>query len=141
TVDLLQEPPDVLDVRVGEGVVARVPVHPHPKPLRLVGDHTSELGDALAAAGGELAEAVLLDLALRVQPERALDLDLDPEALAVEPVLVALVVPACGLVALEHVLQRATPGVVDAHRVVRGDRTVDAAEPRPAGVQLAQALE
>ena len=52
------------------------------------------LGDTLAAAGGELGEPVLLDVALRVQPERLLDLDLDPEALAVEAVLVALLVAA-----------------------------------------------
>ena len=59
----------------------------------------------------ELGEPVLLDLALRVEPERLLDLDLDPEALAVEAVLVALVEAAHRLVALEDVLQRPAPGV------------------------------
>ena len=44
----------------------------------------------------ELGEAVLLDLALRVQPELALDPDLDPEPLAVEAVLVALVEARAG---------------------------------------------
>ncbi len=52
------------------------------------------LDDDLAAAARELGQAELLDLALRVEPQLALDADLDPEALAVEPVLVALVVAA-----------------------------------------------
>ena len=124
-----------------EGVVVVVPVHPHPEPLGLLGDHLGELGDALAAAGGELGEAVRLDLALGVQPERLLDLDLDPEPLAVEAVLVAELVPARRLVALEDVLQRAAPRVVDAHGVVRGDRPVDEAEARPARVLLAEPFE
>ena len=67
------------------------------------------LDDDLAAAARELGEAVLLDLTLRVEAERALDADLDPEPLAVEAVLVALVEAAQRLVALEDVLQRATP--------------------------------
>ena len=112
-----------------------------PEPLRLLGDHLGELGNALAAAGGELGEPVLLDVALRVQSERLLDLDLDPEALAVEPVLVALLVAAERLVALEDVLQRPAPGVVHAHRVVRGDRAVDEAEARPAAVLLPEPVE
>ena len=99
------------------------------------------LGDALDAAGVELGEAVLLDLALGVQAERLLDLDLDPEALAVEAVLVALILAEQGLVALEDVLQRPAPGMVDGHRVVRGHRPVDEGEPRAAGVQLPEPVE
>src|SRR5581483_8038239 len=131
----------VLDVRVRERVVVVVPVHPHPEPLRLPGDQLRVLGDALAAARGELGEAVLLDVALRVEPQRLLDLDLDPEALAVEAVLVALLAAAEGLVALEDVLQRPPPGVVHGHRVVRRHRAVDEAELRAAAVQLAQPVE
>ena len=112
-----------------------------PEALRLVGEHLRVLGHALAAARGELGEPVLLDLVLRVEPERPLDLDLDPEALAVEAVLVAEVEAAQRVVALEDVLERAAPGVVDAHRVVRGDRPVDEAPGRAAGVLLAQPLE
>ena len=67
----------------------------------------------LTQAGRELLEAVLLDLALRVEAELALDANLDPEALAVEPVLVALVEAAHGPVALKHVLQGPPPGRVD----------------------------
>ena len=137
----LEEAPDVLDVRVGERVVVRVPVHPHPEPLRLLGDHLGEAGDAFAAAVGELREPVFLDLALRVEPERLLHLDLHPKALAVEAVLVALVEAAHRLVALEDVLERAPPRVVDAHRVVCSDRAVDEAEAGPAAVPFAQPVE
>ena len=104
-VHLLEEHPDVLDVRVGERVVVVVPVHPLAEPLRLLGLHLGEARDALLAPLGELGEPVLLDLALRVEAELLLDLDLDPEPLAVEAVLVALVVAAERLVALEDVLE------------------------------------
>src|SRR4029077_19860521 len=70
-----------------------------------------------------------------------LDLDLDPQALRVEAVLVALVETAEGLVALEDVLQRAAVAVVDAGRVVGRDRPVHEGEGRPAGVLLAKLLE
>ena len=133
----LEEPPDVLDVRVRERVVAVRPVHPHPEPPRLIRDQLRELRHALDAPVGELGQAVLLDVALRVQAERPLDLDLDMEPLAVEAVLVPLVEAAQRLVALEDVLQRPAPGVVDAHRVVGGDRAVDEAPLLAPGVLLA----
>jgi hypothetical protein len=63
------------------------------------------------------------------------------EALAVEPVLVALVVAAQRLVALEDVLERPTPGMVDAHWVVGRDRAVDEAEARTARVQFPDLVE
>ena len=132
----LQEAPDVLDVGVRERVVVVVPVHPHAEAARLLCDHLRELRDPLLAALGELREAVLLDLALRVQPERLLDLHFDPETLAVETVLVPLVESPKRLVALKDILQRPSPGVVHAHGVVGGDRPVDEAEARPAAVQL-----
>src|SRR4029077_10394039 len=74
----------------------------------------------------ELLEPVLLDLTLRVEAELTLDPDLDPQPLAVEPVLVALVEAAEALVALKDILQRAAPGGVDAERrPVRRHRPVD----------------
>ena len=97
--------------------------------------------DALLAPLGELREAVLLDLLLRVQTEGPFDADLDPEALAVEAVLVALVEAAHGLVALEDVLERPPPAVVRGHRVVRGDRPVDERPLRAAPVPLPKLLE
>ena len=114
--DDLQEPPDVLDVRVAEREVVVAPVHPLAEPLRAPRQRLRRLDDDLAALAGELLEAVLLDLALRVQPELPLDADLDPEPLAVEAVLVPLVEAAQRLVALEDVLERPPPRRVDAER-------------------------
>src|SRR5207247_8279986 len=71
----------------------------------------------------------------------ALDADLDPEALAVEAVLIAELVTAERLVALEDVLERPAPAVVGPHRVVRGDRPVHEAERPAAAVLLPQPLE
>ena len=45
-----------------------------------------------------------LDLVLRVEAERLLDLHLDPQALAVEAVLVALILAERRVIALEQVL-------------------------------------
>jgi hypothetical protein len=141
-VDELQELPDVLDVRVGEREIVAPPVHPLAEADRPLGERARRLHDHVPAAARELREPVLLDLALRVEAELALDADLDPQSLTVEAVLVALVEAAERLVALEDVLQGAPPGRVDAeHHPVRGDRSVDEAEARSIGVLRAQSRE
>jgi hypothetical protein len=99
------------------------------------------LDDDVAAAPRELGEPVLLDLPLRVQAQLTLDADLDPEPLAVEAVLIALMVAAERLVALEDVLQRAPPRRVDGKLLVRGHRPVDEAELGAAAIQRAQLLK
>src|SRR5207245_613626 len=116
-------------------------VHPLTEPLRLLGLDAGVLRDPVAAGAGELIEPVLLDLALGVQAERFLDLDLDPEALAVEAVLIALLVSEQPVVPLPDVFQRPAPGVVDAHRVVRGDRPVEERPRLVPRVLLPEALE
>ncbi len=116
-VDGLQHPPDVLDVRVAEREVVACP---SPSTGRAASSRAQSCSENVTTASRhfarELLEPVLLDLALRVEPELALDADLDPEALAVEAVLVALVEAAERLVALEDVLQRPAPRRVDAER-------------------------
>src|SRR6266516_3878746 len=140
-VTLLEEAPDVFDVRVRERVVVVVPVHPPAEATILTGDHLGVLGDALLAALVELREAVLLDLPLRVQAEGTLDADLDPEALAVEAVLVPQLEAPHRLVALEDVLERPAPTVMGGHRVVRRDRPVDEAPLRPAAGLVPEPVE
>ena len=103
--------------------------------MRAAGQLLGRLDDDLAAAGGELLEPVLLDLALRVEAELPLDADLDPQPLAVEAVLVALVEAAQRLVALEDVLERPPPRRVDGELLVRGDRAVDERPLRAAAVR------
>ncbi len=112
-------------------LVGVVPVHPVAEPDRLLRLACRERQHALLAQAHELGDPVLLDVALRGEAEVALHVDLDPEALAVEAVLPALVLAAHGVEALEDVLVGSTPGVVDAHRVVGRDRPVEEAPPRP----------
>jgi hypothetical protein len=137
----LQEAPDVLDVRVTEREVVGTPVHPLAEADRALRELVGGPDHLLAATPRELREPELLDLTLRVEPELALDADLDPEALAIEAVLVALVMAAHRLVALEDVLEGPTPRRVDREGLVRRDRAVDEAEPRALRVLLAQPPE
>ena len=122
-------------------LVRVVPVHPHAEADRLLGLARGVGQDPLLAERHEAVDAVRLDVALAREAEVALDVDLDPQPLAVEPVLVALVLAEHRVEALVQVLVRATPGVVDAHRVVGGDRPVEEAPARAAGVLRAQARE
>ncbi len=62
-----------------------------------------------------------------MEAEFFFDVDFDPQALAVEAVLPALVFALHGVVALVEVFVGAAPGVVHAHRVVGGDGAVDEA--------------
>src|SRR5262249_27075877 len=129
-------------------VVAAVPVHPVAQADRLLRLPAGKLIDALLAerheavdAGEAVAGDEALDVALGAEAQLLLDLDLDPEALAVEAVLVAQLVAGHGVVALVNVLVGAAPGVVDAHRVVGGDPAVEEGPLRLAAVLLAEALE
>ena len=85
-------------------LVRVVPVHPHPEPDRLLGLARGVGQHALLAQRHELGDAVGLDVALALEPEVALDVDLDPQALAVEAVLPALVLAEHGVEALVEVL-------------------------------------
>ena len=71
----------------------------------------------------------------------ALDLHLDPEALAVKAVLVAQLVAGHREEALKGIFVGAAPGVVHAHGVIGGDRPVEEAPPRFAGVLGAELVE
>jgi hypothetical protein len=61
-VDGGEEAPDVLDVRVREGVVVVAPVHPPSEPDVLADDHPRRFRHELRALPRELGETVLLDL-------------------------------------------------------------------------------
>ena len=124
-----------------EQLVRVVPVHPVAQPDRLLRLARREGEHPLLAEAHELRDAVLLDVALGGEAEVTLDVDLHPQALAVEAVLPALVLAAHGVESLEDVLVGAAPGVVDAHRVVGRDRPVEEAPARPTGVLGAQAGE
>ena len=122
---LLQEVPDRVVVLVGHRVVGVVPIHPVAQANGLLRLDPGEPADPLLAALDELGDAERFDVPLGLETQLLFDLDLHPEPLAVEPVLVALPVAEHGVVALEEVLVGAAPGVVHAHRVVGRDRPVE----------------
>src|SRR5688572_2552916 len=108
-VDEFENVPDVRDVVVAVRVVGVVPIHPLAEPDGLLGDRCGAAVDPRAARARELVDAVRLDVALAVQVELALYLHLDPESLAVEPVLPALIESLHRLIALVEILVRASP--------------------------------
>src|SRR5574338_478312 len=123
-VALLEEMPDVLGIGVRHRVIRVVPVHPLPEPGRLAAYLVGELRHALAAGAGEAVQPERLDVALRVELEVLLYLHLDPQPVAVEPVLVALVEALQRLVTLVNVLVGTPPAVMHAHGIVRRDRPI-----------------
>jgi hypothetical protein len=86
----------------------------------------------------KIADAVLFDLALVGKSELFLYLNLYPETLAIEAVLVALAISTHGVEALPEILVRPAPAVVDAHRVVGRDRSIDE---RPALLRIVIAAQ
>ena len=120
--DAAQDPPDRLDVVVGERVVGVVEVDPeadalgHAVPLAQVRQH------ALAAQLVELGDAVGLDLLLAVDPQAPFDLELHREAVAVPAGLAGDAVAAHRLVAREDVLEDAREDVMGAGLAVRRRR-------------------
>ena len=138
----LQDVPDVRDVQIAVRVVGVFPIHPLTHTDGALRDRGRRPIDAGAAGFREPGDAVRLDVALAVEVELTLDLHLDPKALAIEAVLVALVVSLHGLVTLVDVLVRTRPCAVHPHALdVRGDRTIEELEARPAGVLLPEEVE
>src|SRR5690606_31216353 len=124
----LQEMPDGVVDLIRHRDVAIVPVHEVREALGLLDDACGVGAHPFLAALAELRDAEFLDLALVLDPELFLDLDLHPQALGVEAVLETLFLAQHVVVALEHVLVRPAPGMVYAHGVVRGDRAIDERE-------------
>ena len=157
-VALLQEAPDGEIVFLGHREVrlplvralgpifiAAVPVHPEAEADRLFRLHAGKAIDAVLALLHEaihrrfdVARHQVLDVALALEAEFLLDLDLDPEALAIEPLLVAEFVAGHGEVAVVGVLISSTPGMMHAHRIIGSDRPI---EKRPARLALVLGLE
>ena len=91
-VALLQETPDGVVVLVRLGVVRVVPVHEVSESLRLLGDYVGESVNSVFALLHELANAVTLNLVLRLESVLLLDFNFYPESLPVVTVLEPLTV-------------------------------------------------
>jgi len=139
--DLLQAPPDGLDVAVLVGDVGIFHVQPeadalgHLFPLALV------LPDGLLALLDERLDAVGLDLLLAVEPQLLFDLELDRQAVRVPAGLAQDVFALHRLIARDHVLERARLDVADVRLAVRGRRAVVERERLGALAQLDRLLE
>ena len=148
--DLLERPPDRLDVLVVVGHIGVVHVDPEADPLGEPGELVHVLEHRLAAALVELRHAVGLDVVLRLDAQLALHLELDRQAVGVPARLAVDLVAAHGLVAREDVLEDPREHVVGARPPVCGRRTLVEDELRAAlapadrlveDVALAPALE
>ena len=148
--DLLQRPPDGLDVVVVEREVRLVGVDPEGDPLGQPRPLVDVLEHRLAALLVELGNPVALDVVLVVEAELALDLELDRQPVAVPAALAVHLVAAHRLEAGEDVLEHPAQDVVRVGRAVGGRRALVEDELRAAltapdrlveDVALAPALE
>jgi hypothetical protein len=148
--DLLERPPDRLDVGVVEREVGVAGVDPEADPLGQLVPLVDVAEHRLAALRVELGDPVALDVVLALDAELLLDLELDREPVAVPAGLAGNEVPLHGLVAGEDVLEDARQDVVRARPPVGGRRTLvedEAGRPLAAAdrlvedVALAPALE
>jgi len=102
-----------------------VPVHPVAEADRLLSLTCGLAQDAGLAFEHKRSEAIPFDVVLGLEPFLLLHLDLDPQPLAVEAVLIALLVTAHRPEALPQILIATSPPVVHAHRIVGRDGPVD----------------
>ena len=106
-----------------------LPVHPHPELLELLGHVGVEAQCEVPAGGHELVDPQLLDVLLGVDADVLLDLDLDGEAVHVEPGLVADVVAAHPPVPEQDVLDGLVHRGAQVDRSRGVGRSVDEVEP------------
>ncbi len=118
-VDLLQRPPDGLDVRGVHRPVGVVGVDPVAHPLGHLLEGADVAEHRLAAPGVELGDPVGLDVALAGEPELLLDGELDGQPVAVPAGLPLDAVALHGLEAGEDVLEDPSLDVVGARQAVR----------------------
>ena len=133
--DLLQRPPDRLDVVVVQREVGLVGVDPEPDPLGQPVPLVDVAQHRLAAARVELRHAEALDVVLGLKAQLLLDLQLHGQAVAVPAPLAVHQAAAHRAVAREHVLEHAAEHVVGARAPVgrrAGPRRTRTA-PRPGG--------
>src|SRR6185503_2400413 len=139
--ELPEDGPDALDVFVLERDVGMVHVEPEADPLGVATPFPLVFEHALAAAGVEGGDAVLLDLILAADLELALDLDLHREAVRVPAALPRNILAAHRLVAADDVLHGSGDDVVHARQAVRRRRPFGEDERRGALAPLQSLLE
>ena len=108
-------------------LIGVVPVHPVTESLRLFGLSSRKPEDATFAFVDKVVDAKFMDGGFRAESQLLFNFHLDPQSLAVETVLESLIMAGHRKKPLVRVFVRAAPGMVNAHRVVGGDGTVEKA--------------
>ncbi len=108
-------------------LIGVVPVHPVTESLRLFGLSSRKPEDATFAFVDKVVDAKFMDGGFRAESQLLFNFHLDPQSLAVETVLESLIMAGHRKEPLVRVFVRAAPGMVNAHRVVGGDGTVEKA--------------
>src|SRR5580765_5367616 len=126
-------------------VLFAVPVHPVAEANRLLSLNPGELVytrlafiDKLVDGREAIAGDQVFDVALRLKFQFLFDFDLDPQALAIETILIALIAAVHREITLVAVLISTAPGVMDAHRIIGGDWPVQKRPTRFAAILLAK---
>src|SRR5712692_5728401 len=109
----LEKRPDCIVVLVRKRVVVIAPIHPVTQADGLLGLAFRKGVDLLFTTLDELIYAIGFDIELSFKAKFLFNFDFNPQALAIEAVLVALLVPLHGLKALVQVLVGASPGMMN----------------------------
>ena len=83
-------------------------------------------------------QSIGFDVLFGFETHVAFDIDLNPESLAIKTVLVSRLMALHGFESLKEIFVGPSPCVVNTHRVIGGDWTIDET---PAGSILPQCLE
>src|SRR5258708_3226453 len=100
------------------------PIHPIAQADGLLALTFGKFEDALFTTLHELVYAIRFDIELGCHAKFLFDFNLDPEALTVKAVLIALLVTLHRFDTLVQVFISASPGMMNPHGVIRGDRTI-----------------
>ena len=104
-----------------------VPIHPVAQAYGLFGLDRRIFKHARLAQPHKLGQAIFFDVSLVGEAKFLLDFYFDPQTLAVETILPALVLAQHRLIALVEVFVGTSPAMMDAQRVVGRRRAVDKA--------------
>jgi len=118
-----------------------VPVHPVPQTLGLLGLSRRKPEDSAFAFVDEVIDAEFMDSGFGAESQLFFDFDFDPQALAVETVLVSLIMARHREESLIRILVRAAPGVMNSHRVIGSNWAVEEAPSLAARVFSSQLLK
>src|SRR3989344_946602 len=119
-----EEVPDVLNVSVAKSVVRVVKVIPLTQTLGLLINYFGIFFYAFTAGTGKFVQAECPNLFFGIEAQIFFYLYFYPEPLAVKAILPTLIKTLHGLVALEDVLERAAPSMMDTHGVIGRDWSI-----------------